>query len=196
MTNTPQTTDRVWGRGTPCPFDDVIDVRSPGEFAEDHVPGAVNLPVLDDAERAEVGTVYHRVSAFAARKIGAGLVSQNIGRHLAGHFALKGKDYRPFVYCWRGGHRSGSIATVLAQVGWRVTVLEGGYKTYRTHVRRELDAGPPLFTFRLLAGATGTAKTRLSRRLAGRGAQVLDLEGLTRHRGTVLGDAGPQPTQK
>lgn len=196
MTNTPLTTDRLWGRGTHCPFDEVIDVRSPGEFADDHIPGAVNLPVLDDAERAEVGTVYHRVSAFAARKLGAGLVSRNIGRHLAGHFADRDKDYRPFVYCWRGGHRSGSIATVLAQVGWRVTVLDGGYKTYRGHVRRELDAGPPLFTFRLLAGATGTAKTRLLHRLGERGAQILDLEGLARHRGSVLGDAGPQPTQK
>ncbi len=196
MTNTPQTTDRLWGRATPCPFDDVIDVRSPGEFADDHIPGAVNLPVLDDAERAEVGTVYHRASAFAARKLGAGLVSGNIGRHLGGHFAGRDKDYKPFVYCWRGGHRSGSIATVLAQVGWRVTVLAGGYKTYRAHVRRELDAAPPLFAFRLLAGATGSAKTRLLHRLAGRGAQVLDLEGLARHRGSVLGDAGPQPPQK
>jgi tRNA 2-selenouridine synthase len=195
MTNTPQTTDRLWGRGLPCPFDEVIDVRSPGEFAADHVPGAVNLPVLSDAERAQVGTVY-RANPFAARKLGAGLVSANIGRHLAAHFADKGKAYRPLVYCWRGGQRSASLATVLAAVGWRVTVLTGGYVTYREHVRRELDALPPLFTFRLLVGATGSAKTRLLQHIAEAGGQVLDLEGLANHRGSVLGDMGPQPPQK
>jgi tRNA 2-selenouridine synthase len=194
--NTPQTTDRLWGRGTPCPFDEVIDVRSPGEYTEDHVPGSVNLPVLSDAERAEAGTIYREAGAFTARKVGAAHVSANVARHLREHFAAKGKDYRPLVYCWRGGQRSASLAVVLAQVGWRVTVLRGGYKTYRAHVRRELDALPPLFPFRVIAGATGVGKTQLLHALAARGAQVLDLEGLARHRGSVLGGGDPQPPQK
>jgi tRNA 2-selenouridine synthase len=196
VTNTPQWTDTLWGRGAACPFDDVIDVRSPGEYAEDHHPAAVNLPVLDDAERATVGTIYRQDGPFLARKVGAAHVSVNIAGHLRGHFADKGKDYRPLVYCWRGGQRSASLAVVLAHVGWRVTVLRGGYKTYRGHVRRELDAVPPLFAYRVIAGATGTGKTRLLHALAARGAQVLDLEGLARHRGSVLGGGGPQPSQK
>ncbi len=128
--------------------------------------------------------------------MGAALVSVNIARHLGEHFAAKAKDYRPLVYCWRGGLRSASLATVLAQVGWRVTVLRGGYKTYRAHVRRELDALPPLFTFRVIGGATGVGKTRLLHALAARGAQVLDLEGLALHRGSILGGGDPQPSQK
>ncbi len=180
----------------PCPYDDVIDVRSPVEYAEDHVPGAVNLPVLSDAERVEVGTIYRMDGAFAARKLGAAYVSANIGRHLRDYFALKPKDYKPLIYCWRGGQRSASLAIVLAQVGWRVTVLRGGYKTYREHVRRELDLLPKQFTYRLIAGATGTGKTRLLHALARQGAQTLDLEALARHRGSLLGDDGPQPSQK
>lgn len=193
--NEPIYTRDLWGR-EPCPYDGVIDVRSPGEYAEDHIPGAVNLPVLDDAQRAEVGTLYKRESAFAAKKIGAGYISANIARFLAGHFADKPKAYRPLLYCWRGGMRSASFAHVLAQVGWRVTVLEGGYKTYRERVLTELTEAPPRFTFRILAGATGSAKTRLLHRLAERGEQILDLEGLANHRGSLLGNVGPQPTQK
>jgi tRNA 2-selenouridine synthase len=196
VTNIPLSTEVLWNRGSPCPYDDVIDVRSPGEFAEDRIPGSINLPVLGDAERAEVGTLYRVSGAFAARKLGASYVSANIGRHLRDYFANKERDYRPLIYCWRGGQRSASLATVLAHVGWRVTVLRGGYKTYRAHVRRELDRLPAIFDFRLVAGATGTGKTRLLHALAGRGAQVLDLEGLARHRGSVLGADGPQPSQK
>ena len=196
MNNTPQTVDRLWDRGVSCPFDEVLDVRSPGEFAEDHIVGAINLPVLSDAERVEVGTINRQVNAFTARKVGAAMVSQNIGRHLQEHFADKSKDYRPLVYCWRGGQRSASIATVLSQIGWRVTVLHGGYKTYRTHVQRELESLPSLFHYQIIAGATGTGKTQLLLGLAARGAQVLDLEGLANHRGSILGDRGLQPSQK
>lgn len=196
MTNAPIIVDQLWGRGVPCPYDDVIDVRSPIEYAEDRIPGAINLPVLSDDERAEVGTIYRNEGAFAARKVGAAYVSANIARHLREHLTDKGKEYRPFLYCWRGGQRSASFATVLAQVGWRVTVLRGGYQTYRRHVREQLESLPALFTYRLLAGATGTAKTRLLHALAARGAQTLDLEGLARHRGSVLGHDGPQPSQK
>ena len=196
MNNTPQTVDRLWDRGVSCPFDEVIDVRSPGEFAEDHIVGAINLPVLSDAERVEVGTINRQVNAFAARKVGAAIVSLNIGRHLQAHFADKAKDYRPLVYCWRGGQRSASIATVLSQIGWRVTVLQGGYKTYRAHVQRELESLPSQFRYQIIAGATGTGKTQVLHALAARGAQVLDLEGLANHRGSILGNRGPQPSQK
>lgn len=196
MTNAPLILDRLWDAGTPCPFDEVIDVRSPGEFAEDRIPGAVNLPVLSDAERAEVGTLYVQTGAFPARRLGAGMVSANIARHLAAHLAAKDRDYRPLIYCWRGGQRSASLATVLAAVGWRVTVLHGGYKTYRAHVRARLDALPPLFDYRLIGGATGTGKTRLLHCLGERGGQILDLEGLANHRGSALGNVGPQPSQK
>jgi len=123
VVNAPQTIDALWDRGAPCPFDEVIDVRSPGEFDDDHAPGSINRPVLNDAERAAVGTIYSQDGPFAARKIGAEHISANIARHLREHFAGKGKDYKPLVYCWRGGQRSASLALVLAQIGWRVTVL-------------------------------------------------------------------------
>ncbi len=134
--NSPQSLPALWDAGAPCPFDEVIDVRSPGEFAEDHLPGAINLPVLSDDERIEVGTLYRKDGAFAARRLGAGLVSGNIARHMGTHFADRPREYRPLVYCWRGGQRSASLATVLAAVGWRVTVLAGGYKTYRARTSR------------------------------------------------------------
>ena len=193
MANTPLTTDRVGPAGA---YDAILDVRSPGEFALDRVPGAVNLPVLTDAERAAVGTLHARETAFAARRLGAGLVAANIGRHLVTHFAAIDKNYKPLIYCWRGGQRSASLATVLAAVGWRVTVLAGGYKTHRTHVRAALDDGPGRLDVRLIAGATGSAKTALVHAVAAAGGQVLDLEGLANHRGSALGDVGPQPSQK
>ena len=196
MINTPQILDGLWSRGTPCPFSEIIDVRSPGEYAEDHVPGAINLPVLNDVERAEVGTIYQQVGPFPARKLGAALVSANISRHLRDHFTDKGKDYRPLIYCWRGGQRSASLSHILAQIGWRVSVLNGGYKTYRTHVLRELETLPESFAYRIIAGATGTGKTQILHRLAERGEQILDLEALANHRGSVLGRMGPQPSQK
>ena len=194
--NAPVYTPRLWPPGEPCPYDDILDVRSPGEFAEDHIPGAVNLPVLNDAERAEVGTIFKQENPFLARRVGAAYISANIGRHLAAHLKEKPKGYRPFVYCWRGGMRSASIGHVLAQVGWRVTVLEGGYKRYRERVLGELSTAPLRYTFAIIAGATGSAKTRVLHRLAERGEQVLDLEGLANHRGSLLGNVGPQPSQK
>ena len=190
--------EQFWGRGVPFPYDEIIDVRSPSEFAEDHIPGAINLPVLEDTERAEVGTLYKQVSTFSARKVGAAMVSRNISRHLESHFAYKDKDYQPLIYCWRGGQRSGSMATVLVQIGWRVTLLQGGYKTYRAHVRQQLQDLPEQFTYQILAGSTGTGKTQVLKRLAQGGAQVLDLEGLAQHRGSLLGALWEisQPTQK
>ena len=179
-------------------FDEVIDVRSESEFAEDHVPGALNCPALDDAERARVGTVYKQVSAFEAKKIGAALVSANIARHLRDRFSGRPWEWRPLLYCWRGGERSGAFAHVLSQVGWRVGRLDGGYRAYRRAVVAELERLPRRFRFRVVCGLTGTGKSRLLRALRAAGAQVLDLEALAAHRGSVLGNLPdePQPTQK
>lgn len=184
--------------GAEIVFDEVIDVRSPSEFAEDHLPGSVSLPVLDDAERAEVGTIYVQEDKFKARKIGAALVSRNIAAHLKAHFAAKPRDYRPLVLCWRGGQRSGAMALVLEQIGWRVGVLDGGYRAYRRRVVERLYHAEPWFEAVLLGGPTGVGKTEVLRRLAERGWPTLDLEGLARHRGSVFGGqpGPPQPTQK
>jgi len=188
---------------TPWPgqYSEIIDVRSENEFAEDHIPGAINLPVLNNAERAKVGTIYKQVSPFEARKIGAALVSKNISHHLTQHFANKEKNYSPLVYCWRGGQRSNSLALVLSQIGWRVLVVDGGYKTYRAYVREELSYLPQQFKYQILCGLTGSGKTHILRELARRGVQVLDLEKLANHRGSLLGEewegkTEPQPTQK
>ncbi len=179
-------------------FDEVIDVRAPSEFAEDHIPGAINLPVLSDAERACVGTMYKQVSSFEAKKMGAALVSRNIAHTLEGHFADKPKSYRPLVYCWRGGSRSGSLTHVLQKIGFPAMQLDGGYKAYRRHVISELVRLPSLFTYRVVCGTTGSGKSRLLLELEKAGAQVLDLEVLAAHRGSLLGALPdqPQPPQK
>lgn len=179
------------------PFDEILDVRSPAEYAEDHVPGAVNLPVLSNTERAEVGTVYVQDSPFKARKMGAALVARNAARHLETHLADKPGGYRPLVYCWRGGQRSGSFAAILQQVGWRAETVVGGYQSYRRMVSAELyEADFPCRVI-LLDGNTGSGKTDLLGMLPAHGLQVLDLEGLAHHRGSLLGSyAEPQPAQK
>jgi tRNA 2-selenouridine synthase len=183
MPRSPEYTQQPWLET----YSEIIDVRSESEFAEDRMPGAINLPVLNDAERAKVGTLYKQVCPFDARKVGASLVAQNIAKHLDTHFITKAKDYHPLLYCWRGGQRSNSMAAVLSQIGWHVTVLEGGYKTYRAYVRDRLASLPGQFTFRVLCGLTGSRKTDILRQLAHRGVQVLDLEGLANHRGSLLG---------
>ena len=179
-------------------YDAIIDTRSPAEFAADHLPGATSLPVLDDEERARVGTLYRQVSPFAARKLGAALVAKNIGRHLEGALADRPKGWRPLVYCWRGGMRSGAFAHVLREVGWDARTLEGGYRAYRHWVRIRLAELPGTLRFRVVHGVTGSGKSRLLKALALAGAQVLDLEELAEHRGSVLGDLPnrPQPSQK
>lgn len=179
-------------------FDRIIDVRSPSEFAEDHIPGAINLPVLDDEERARVGTTYKQVSPFDARKHGAALVSANISRHLTHALAGQTGSFHPLIYCWRGGMRSNSMALVLASIGWRVGLLEGGYRRWRRDVTAGLDADAPALPITLIDGQTGVAKTALLHALAERGAQVIDLEGLAHHRGSVFGGLPdlPQPSQK
>ncbi|MGD9864991.1 MAG: tRNA 2-selenouridine(34) synthase MnmH [Pseudodonghicola sp.] len=178
-------------------FDSVIDVRSPAEYAEDHLPGAINLPVLDNEERARVGTIYKQQSPFLARKLGAALVFRNAARHI--ETALQGYEggWRPLVYCWRGGQRSGSFAWMLGQIGWRADSIKGGYQTYRRLVYRMLYEGRLPHRMVLLDGYTGTAKTEILQLLRARGVQVLDLEGLAAHRGSLLGEMPvPQPSQK
>jgi tRNA 2-selenouridine synthase len=178
-------------------FDDIIDVRAPCEFAEDHLPGAINLPVLDDAERERVGTIYKQVSPFDARKIGAALVATNAAKHISGALADKRGGWRPLVYCWRGGQRSGSFAEILGQIGWRVSRIDGGYKAWRRLVVERVQNGPILSPVIVLDGNTGSAKTAILHKLAALGHQVIDLEGLANHRGSLFGGMpGGQPSQK
>ena len=179
-------------------FDMIIDVRSPGEFAEDHVPGAVNLPVLDDAERAIIGTTYVQESRFLARRMGAALVARNVAHHLDTVLADMPPTFAPLVYCWRGGQRSNAMALILAQVGWRTMVLKGGYKTYRRSAQRRLYESDLDLRLVLLEGGTGSAKTAILRHVAALGGQVIDLEEIARHRGSLFGALAntPQPSQK
>jgi tRNA 2-selenouridine synthase len=177
-------------------FDDIIDVRSPAEFAEDHVPGAISLPVLDNEERARVGTIYKQDSPFKARKIGAALVARNAARHLEDVLIDRPGGWRPLVYCWRGGQRSGSFATILTQVGWRAETLVGGYKSYRSLVVKALYDTPIASPLIVLDGNTGSGKTDILHALAARGHQVVDLEGLASHRGSLFGAVGVQPAQR
>lgn len=179
-------------------FSVLIDARSPAEYALDHIPGAINCPVLDDEERRIVGTTYVQTSAFEARKIGGAMVARNIARHLDELFRDKPKDWRPLIYCWRGGMRSGSFVNWLRLVGWDAQQLKGGYKAWRAHVIEQIALRAPALDLRVLCGPTGSAKTRVLQALADGGEQVLDLEDLAAHRGSVLGavPGRPQPSQK
>lgn len=179
-------------------FDTIVDTRSPAEFAEDHIPGAINCPVLSNEERIEVGTLYKQVSPFAAKKLGAALVSRNIAEHLQSRFADNPKQWRPMVYCWRGGTRSGAMTHILREVGWKAKQLEGGYKAYRRYVIDQLAALPKQFQYQVICGETGSAKSRFLHLLREQGAQVLDLEALACHKGSVLGvlPDQAQPSQK
>jgi tRNA 2-selenouridine synthase len=179
-------------------FDTVIDARTPSEFAEDHIPGAISAPVLYDAERTEVGTLFKQVSPFEAKKVGGALVARNVARHIENHWKENPKSWRPLVYCWRGGKRSGAMAHILREIGWDAKTLPGGYKAYRRWVVQELEQVPERFEFRVVHGPTGSGKSRLLAAIAQAGGQVLDLEDLAAHRGSVLGGLPnrPQPSQK
>ena len=179
-------------------FDELIDVRSPSEFALDHIPGAINLPVLYDDERVRVGTQYKQESSFAAKKTGAALIARNIANHIETKLSNRLKHWRPLIYCWRGGNRSASLAHVLRQIGWQSQTLDGGYKAYRRHVVSELDELPATLNFRIVCGPTGSGKSRALQHLTLLGGQVLDLEELAAHRGSVLGNLPDceQPSQK
>ena len=179
-------------------FSDVIDARSEGEFAEDHLPGAINWPSLNNEERQLVGTEYKQISAFDAKKRGAAMVAKNIACHLERDVIHKPRDWQPLVYCWRGGKRSGSLALILDQIGFNVTLVDGGYKAFRAALVADLPQLAARFDYRVVCGTTGSGKTRLLQALAAQGAQVLDLEALANHRSSVLGviPGKPQPTQK
>ena len=179
-------------------FDAIIDARSEDEYQADHLPGAFNWPTLNNAERIEIGTLYKQVNPFEARKRGAAKAARNIAAHIEREVIDKPRDWQPLVYCWRGGQRSGSLALILSQIGFRVTLVEGGYKAFRAALVQDIVARVPRLSFRVVCGPTGSGKTRLLQALAKQGAQVLDLEALANHRSSVLG-AMPglaQPTQK
>ncbi|MDE0852673.1 tRNA 2-selenouridine(34) synthase MnmH [Yoonia sp.] len=177
--------------------DMLIDARTPAEFAEDHVPGAINMPSLTNEQRAEIGTIYVQDNAFKARRLGAAMVARNVATHLEGPLREKDGGWQPIVYCWRGGQRSGSFTSILQQIGWRADTIEGGYQRYRHLVSKYLYDSDLPHSFILLDGNTGTGKTALLARLKDRGVQTIDLEGLANHRGSLLGRmAGAQPSQK
>lgn len=179
-------------------FDTVIDARSESEFALDRLPGAVNWPSLTDAQRVVVGTEYKQVSAFAAKKRGAALVARNIAAHIERELLDAPREWKPLIYCWRGGNRSNALALVLSQIGFKVNLLEGGYTEFRRTVLADLETLPQHYQYRVICGKTGSGKSRLLTELAVQGAQVLDLEALANHRGSVLGlvPGSPQPSQK
>jgi tRNA 2-selenouridine synthase len=179
-------------------FDAIIDVRSPAEFALDHIPGAINLPVLNNDERITIGTLYKQVSPFAAKKLGAALVSRNIADHLENSLLDFPREWRPLIYCWRGGERSGAFTHILNRIGWKALQLESGYQGFRRVVIDGLEQAAKEFSFQVIAGMTGSGKTRVLQEIDALGAQILDLEGLAIHRGSVLGNEPhiQQPSQK
>lgn len=178
-------------------FDHIIDVRTPAEFALDHVPGAINCPVLSNEERIIVGTIYKQQSAFEANKIGAAMIARAIAAHIEQNFSQYPKDWKPLIYCWRGGGRSGAMAHILNKIGWHAHIVQGGYKAYRRHVVTQLKELPQKLQFKVIGGPTGSGKSRLLEEIAKQGGQVLDLEALANHKGSVLGiTSEPQPSQK
>ena len=174
----------------------IIDVRSEGEFQEDTIPGAVNIPLLDNTGRALVGTAYKEKGPLEARRLGLEIVSPRLPRWVqAVEKAAPGR--RVVLFCWRGGLRSLFAAYLLDVMGFAVYRLAGGYKAYRRYVIQYLERDLPMKAV-VVHGLTGVGKTRLLQRLAEMGLPVLDLEGLARHRGSVFGKIGlpPSPRQK
>ena len=178
--------------------DMIIDVRSPAEFEIDHIPGAINMPVLNNNERAEIGTMYKQVSAFHARRYGGAIVARNISKHILASLQDKSAKFRPIIYCWRGGQRSNSFAQICSDIGWQTYVLSGGYKAYRRGVLTDLETKAPSIKLVLISGPTGTGKTRLLKEIRQNGGQIIDLEALANHRGSLLGlrPGEKQPKQK
>ncbi|MBS7806976.1 tRNA 2-selenouridine(34) synthase MnmH [Variovorax sp. PCZ-1] len=179
-------------------FSAIIDARSESEYALDRLPGALNWPTLNDAERHEIGTFYVQTSAFEAKKRGAALAAKNIAAHIEREVISLPKGWKPLVYCWRGGKRSGSLALILSEIGFEVTLIEGGYKAFRAAIVEDIAKLATQFNYRVICGPTGSGKTRLLQGLEREGAQVLDLEALAEHRSSVLGliPGTEQPSQK
>ena len=184
--------------GEPGGFSTIIDARSEDEYALDHLPGAVNWPSLNNEERIFVGTMYKQQGAFEAQKHGAAMVAANIARHIQREVLELPKNWQPLIYCWRGGKRSGSLSLVLGQIGFKVNLIEGGYKAFRAAMVEDIPKRVAPLQFKVISGPTGSGKTRLLYALAAEGAQVLDLEDLASHRSSVLGHipGQPQPSQK
>jgi len=179
-------------------FSTIIDARSEDEHALDHLPGAVNWPSLTNEERIFVGTMYKQLGAFDAQKHGAAMVAANIARHIQREVLTLPKSWQPLIYCWRGGKRSGSLSLVLGQIGFKVNLIEGGYKAFRAALVEDIPKRVAPLQFKVISGPTGSGKTRLLQALIAEGAQVLDLEDLACHRSSVLGHipGQPQPSQK
>ncbi len=179
-------------------FHTIIDARTEDEYALDRLPDAVNWPTLDNQQRIEIGTIYKQVNPFEARKRGAVLSARNIAAHIEREVIDKPKGWKPLTYCWRGGNRSGALATILGAIGFHVTLIEGGYKAWRAALVDALPGVAQGLSYRVVCGPTGSGKTRLLHALAAQGAQVLDLEALASHRSSVLGHlpGQPQPSQK
>ena len=179
-------------------FTEIIDVRSPKEYYEDHIPKSINLPVLNDSERSLIGSIYKKDSPFKAKKLGASIISKNISKFIKNEFLYKAGDWKPLIYCWRGGQRSKSLAIILSEIGWEVFVVKDGYKRYRNYINQNLNKLTNIFKFIVLRGATGTGKTKILSRLEKIGCPALNLEVLANHKGSLLGKnaASPQPSQK
>jgi len=170
----------------------IIDVRAPKEFIAGHIPGAVNIPLFDDAERAIIGTAYKRDCRQAAIRKGLAITGPKMEQFLDQAYAAS-PNQRLAVHCWRGGMRSKSMATLFDFAGFDSRVLMGGYKAYRAAVHAQFTTPLSLI---ILGGRTGSGKTKILQALADKGEQVLDLELLAHHKGSAFGDLGeePQPT--
>jgi tRNA 2-selenouridine synthase len=172
----------------------MLDVRSPGEYAQGHIPGAISFPLFSDTERAEVGTLYKQVGPESALICGLEIVGPKMAGFVREALILcPGK--RIIIYCWRGGKRSGSMAWLLESAGFEVFLLKGGYKSFRTEVGSSHWPIPPL---QILGGLTGSGKTEILKALRNKGAYILDLEAEARHKGSAFGSIGEaaQPTQE
>ncbi len=179
-------------------FDTIIDVRSPSEFANDHIIGAINCPVLSDQEREKVGTIYKKESTFKAKIIGSSLTARNIADHIEKKFLKQKGSWQPLIYCWRGGQRSKAFSIILSEVGWRTYQLDGGYKEYRNRVVKFFETIGSKLKIILISGKTGSAKTKILQEIGELGGQIIDLEGLANHKGSLLGKMPglDQPSQK
>ena len=179
-------------------YDDIIDVRSPKEFAKDHIPYSKNFPVLNDNEREIIGAIYKKESPFKARKLGASLISKNISKILKKNLYEKSGNWKPLLYCWRGGQRSKSLAIVLSEIGWQIRVLKGGYNTYRKKVLTNINTLVNKNKYIVVSGQTGCGKSEILKYLGKLGVNIIDLETLASHKGSLLGKMHdkPQPSQR